>query len=73
MHVHKLHLYVKEQHSESFDIWSVIIGINTKSLIMQLWTCVILLCIGYNLQYFYFPYYFQTLEYSRNQRIFNGS
>jgi len=38
MHLHKHQLYLLEQHSESFTIWSVIIRINTegKSLIMKL-------------------------------------
>ena len=38
MSVHKHQLYLLEQHSESFKIWSAIIRINTegKSLIMQL-------------------------------------
>ena len=37
MHVHIHQLYVLEQHSESFAIWSAIIRINTagKSLIMK--------------------------------------
>jgi len=38
MNLHKHHLYLFEQHSESFKIWSAIIRINTegKSLIMKL-------------------------------------
>ena len=38
MHLHKHQLYLLEQHSESFKIWSAIIRINTegKSLIMKL-------------------------------------
>ena len=38
MNLHKHQLYLLEQHSESFKIWSAIIRINTegKSLIMQL-------------------------------------
>ena len=38
MNLHKHQLYLLEQHSESFTIWSVIIRINTegKSLIMKL-------------------------------------
>jgi len=38
MHLHKHHLYLLEQHSVSFKIWSAIIRINTegKSLIMKL-------------------------------------
>ena len=38
MNLHKHHLYLFEQHSESFKIWWAIITINTeaKSLIMQL-------------------------------------
>ena len=38
MNLHKHQLYLLEQHSESFNIWSAIIRINTegKSLIMKL-------------------------------------
>ena len=38
MNLHKHQLYLLEQHSESFKIWSAIIRINTegKSLIMKL-------------------------------------
>jgi len=38
MNLHKHQLYSLEQHSESFKIWSAIIGINTegKSLIKKL-------------------------------------
>ena len=38
MNLHKHQLFLLEQHSESFDIWSAIISINTegKSLIMKL-------------------------------------
>jgi len=38
MNLHKYQLYLLEQHSESFKIWSAIIRINTegKSLIMNL-------------------------------------
>jgi len=38
MNLHKHKLYLLEQHSESFKIWSAIIRINTegKSLIMKL-------------------------------------
>jgi len=38
MNLHKHQFYFLEQHSESFNIWSSIIGINTegKSLIMKL-------------------------------------
>ena len=38
MNLHKYHLYLLEQQSESFKIWSAIIRINTegKSLIMKL-------------------------------------
>jgi len=38
MNLHKHQLYLFEQHSESFKIWSAIIRINTegKSLIMKL-------------------------------------
>ena len=38
MNLHKNQLYLLEQHSESFNIWSAIIRINTegKSLIMKL-------------------------------------
>ena len=37
MNLHKHQLYLLEQHSESFKIWSAIIRINTegKSLIMN--------------------------------------
>ena len=39
MHVHKHKLYLLEQHSKSFDIWSAIMRINTKgkSLILKCW------------------------------------
>ena len=38
VHVHKHQFYLLEQHSESLNIWSAIIRINTesKSLIMKL-------------------------------------
>jgi len=38
MNLLKHQLYLLEQHSESFKIWSAIIGINTevKSLVMKL-------------------------------------
>jgi len=38
MNLHKHQLYLLEQHSESFKIWSAIIRINTegKSLIMKM-------------------------------------
>jgi len=38
MNLHKYQLYLLDQHSESFNIWSAIIRINTecKSLIMKL-------------------------------------
>ena len=38
MNLHKYQLYLLEQHSESFKIWSANIRINTegKSLIMKL-------------------------------------
>jgi len=38
MNLHKLQLYLIEQHSESFKVWSAIIRINTegKSLSMKL-------------------------------------
>jgi len=38
LHKHQFKLYLLEQHSESFKIWSAIIRINTegKSLIMKL-------------------------------------
>ena len=38
LYVHNHQVYLLEQHSESFDIWSAIIKINTegKSLIMKL-------------------------------------
>ena len=38
MNLHKHQLYLLEQHSESFNIWSAIIRITTegKSLIMKL-------------------------------------
>jgi len=38
MNLHKHQLYLLDQHSESFKIWSAIIRINTegKSLIMKL-------------------------------------
>jgi len=38
MNLHKHQLYLLEQHSESFEIWSANIRINTdgKSLIMRL-------------------------------------
>ena len=38
MHLHKYHMYLLEQHSESFNVWSAIIRINTEgnSLIMKL-------------------------------------
>jgi len=38
MNLHKLQLYLIEQHSESFKVWSAIIRINTegKSLNMKL-------------------------------------
>ena len=37
MNLHKHQLYLLEQHSESFKVWSAIIRINTegKSLIMK--------------------------------------
>ena len=37
-HVHRHQLYLSEQHSKSFEIWSEIIRINNegKSLIMKL-------------------------------------
>jgi len=38
MNLHKHQLYLFEQHSESFNVWSAVIRINTegKSLIMKL-------------------------------------
>ena len=38
MNLHKHQLYLLEQHSESYEIWSAIIRINTggRSLIMKL-------------------------------------
>jgi len=37
MHVHTRQLYLLEQHSESFEVWSAIIRINNKgkSLILK--------------------------------------
>jgi len=37
MHVHTHQLYLLEQHSESFEVWSAIIRINNKgkSLILK--------------------------------------
>jgi len=32
MNLHKHQLYLLEQHTESFKIWSAIIGINTEIL-----------------------------------------
>ena len=50
MHIHKHQLYLLEQHSESFKIWSAIIRINTEgtSLIMKLGPdCFTLLVLVY--------------------------
>ena len=48
MNLHKHQLYLLEQHSESFKIWSAISRINTegKSLIMKLGPDLIHLLIG---------------------------
>ena len=35
MHVHKHHLFLLEQHSESFEIWSAIIRIKSKGKILD--------------------------------------
>ena len=50
MNLHKHHLYLFEQNSESFKIWSAIIRINTegKSLIMKLGPGCLLMPTVYN-------------------------
>ena len=35
MHLHKDQLYLLEQHSKSFEIWSAIIRINTEGYIVD--------------------------------------